>query len=147
MLRVKSNLLPTVSRFLDDEWNSVFDWKDRNAIAGPATLPFVNIKENAGGYIIELAVPGMKKEDFQIDVDNSVLTIKSETDRTIDEQNSGDYISKEFDFKSFRRSFTIDSKIVDDKHIKAIYKDGVLLLSLPKKEEAKQKPIRRIEIS
>jgi len=147
MLPVKSALRPTVSRFFDDDWNSLFDWTNRNYSNGTTTLPSVNVKENDDEYIVEMAVPGMNKDDFQIEVINNVLTIKSEL-KSEHEENDGDhYTRREFSYQSFQRSFNLNNDVVDDRSIKATYHDGILCVNLPKKEEAKPKPARTIEIS
>ncbi|WP_040249117.1 Hsp20/alpha crystallin family protein [Psychroserpens mesophilus] len=109
------------------------------------TLPAVNIKENADEYILELAIPGMKKSDFNIDLDNKVLSISSEVE-TENEENNDNYTRREFGYSSFKRTFTLPDTIESD-HVKANYEDGILCITLPKREEAKQKPPKRIEVS
>ncbi|MBO3097994.1 Hsp20/alpha crystallin family protein [Gelidibacter pelagius] len=109
------------------------------------TLPAVNIKENADEFFLEIAVPGMKKSDFNIDVDNKVLSISSET-REEQEHKEENYTRREFGYSSFKRTFTLPDTIESDK-ISAQYKEGILTVHLPKKEEAKDKPAKRITIS
>ena len=147
MLPVKSSLLPTVSKYFDDDWNSLFDWTNRNYSNTATTLPSVNVKENDNEYIVEMAAPGMKKNDFQIEVNNNVLTIKSEMKNEHEEKDGDTYTRREFSYQSFQRSFNLNHEVVDDAKIKATYKDGILSVSLPKKEEAKPKPARTIKIS
>lgn len=147
MLPVKSNLLPTVSKFFDDDWNSLFNWSNRNYTNNLATLPSVNIRETVDEYCVEVAAPGMKKEDFQIELDDNTLTIKSEVKQEKESKEGESFTRKEFNYQSFQRSFNLNSRVVDDQNIKATYQDGILSLSLPKKEEAKKKPVRQIEIS
>ncbi len=110
-----------------------------------ATLPAVNIKEDDMGYHLELAIPGKKKEDFNVEVDKDVLTISMET-KTEDEKTEENYTRKEFSYTSFKRSFTLPDT-VDSEKINASYKDGILSFNLPKKDEALPKPKRMIEIS
>lgn len=109
------------------------------------TLPAVNIKESADEFFLEIAVPGMKKSDFNIDVDNKVLSISSET-REEQEHKEENYTRREFGYSSFKRTFTLPDTIESDK-ISAQYKEGILTVHLPKKEEAKDKPAKRITIS
>ncbi len=109
-----------------------------------ATLPAVNIKEDEKGYYLELAIPGKNKEDFNVEVDNDVLTISMET-KTEDEKTVENYTRKEFSYTSFKRSFTLPETVNNEK-IKASYKDGILSFALPKKDEALPKPKRMIEI-
>lgn len=148
MLPVKNALLPTVSRFFDDDWNNLFDWNNRNFSNNYTTLPSVNIQENADEFVVEMAAPGMKKDDFQVELHNNVLTIKSEmkNERSEEEKNDN-YTRREFSYQSFQRSFNLNNKVVDDSKIEAKYQDGILRLVLPKKEEAKEKPARLIKIS
>lgn len=108
------------------------------------TLPAVNIKENEKDYELELAIPGKKKDDFNVEVDNNILTVSMETHQE-DEQKEDNYTRKEFSYTSFRRSFTLPETVNEDK-INANYKDGILRFTLPKKEEALPKPKRMIEI-
>lgn len=110
------------------------------------TIPAVNIKETETGFTIELASPGLKKEDFNIEIDENVLTISSEKKLESESQNeSGKYTRKEFSFSSFKRSFNLPETVKED-DIKANYENGVLYVMLPKKDEALPRPKRFIEI-
>jgi len=104
--------------------------------------PMSNILESDDEYRIELSVPGFQKKEIKISVDKSVLTIQSERDYTKDEKLS--YNRREFGGFNFRRSFTIPETVNVDT-IAAEYKNGVLALNLPKKEEVKIK--KEISIS
>lgn len=110
-----------------------------------STMPAVNIKETKDDFEVEVAAPGMKKDDFKIELDNNLLVISSEKEQKHEEQEGKEFTRKEFSYQSFRRSFTLP-KTIEDKKIKAAYKDGVLSIRLPKKDEAKEKPKRMIEI-
>ncbi len=109
-----------------------------------AHVPAVNIRENERDFMLELAIPGFKKEDFNIEIDNEVLTISSHTkaEHTTKEEN---YTRREFSTSAFRRAFTLPETVDTDK-IDAVYEAGVLKVTLPKKEEAFPKPKRLIEI-
>lgn len=108
-------------------------------------VPSVNIRENEEGFVLDLAAPGMKKEDFRIKLDTNVLTISSEQKSENDESNDK-YTRKEFYYSAFSRSFTLPKTIDLDK-IKADYKDGILAVSLPKREDAKVAVNREIAVS
>ncbi|NNF20263.1 MAG: Hsp20/alpha crystallin family protein [Flavobacteriaceae bacterium] len=108
------------------------------------SFPAVNIKENEKDFELELAIPGQKKEDFNIEVDNNVLTISMET-KNEEETKEENYTRKEFSYRSFKRAFTLPETVDEDK-INADYSDGILRFTLPKKEEALPKPKRLIEI-
>ena len=99
-------------------------------------VPAVNITERKDDYLVSMAAPGLKKEDFKIDVEGNLLTISSETEEQKEEKEER-YTRQEYSYSSFERSFTLPDDINKDK-IDAHYKDGVLELILPKKEEAKK---------
>ncbi len=107
-------------------------------------VPAVNIRENEKDFSVELAVPGLKKEDFNVEVDQHVMTISAEVKH--DSQPSKEnFTRREFSYSSFKRSFSLPESVAEDQ-INAAYTDGVLKLTLPKKEEALPKPKRLIEI-
>ncbi|MEO9570052.1 MAG: Hsp20/alpha crystallin family protein [Polaribacter sp.] len=121
------------------------DWSTSNFSDTNTTLPAVNIKENKNEFLVDVAVPGMKKEDFKIDLDNEILTISSE--KTINNENTDEkYTKKEYSYLSFKRSFTLPKGIVDIDKINATYKNGELKITIPKLEEAKPKPVKLIEV-
>ncbi len=98
-------------------------------------FPPANIIENNEQYKIEMAAPGMEKADFKIDLDGKILTISAEK-KAATESKDEKLIRKEFSYKGFKRSFTLDEKI-DSPNISARYENGILKLELPKKEEIK----------
>ncbi len=98
-------------------------------------FPPANITEKNDLYLIELAAPGMEKADFTVQLDGKVLTISTEKKEEVKPENEK-IIRKEFSYKSFKRSFTLDEKI-DAINITARYENGILKLELPKKEEVK----------
>lgn len=108
------------------------------------TLPAVNIKETETDFELELAIPGRKKEDFNVEIDNSVMTISMEA-KTEDEVSQEHFTRKEFSYRSFTRSFTLPETVNEDK-IEASYIDGILKFRLPKREEALPKPKRTVAI-
>jgi HSP20 family protein len=110
-------------------------------------VPAVNIKETDTNFGIELAAPGKTKEDFNIEIDHNVLTISSEEKTEKEEKNTeGKYTRREFSYSSFRRAFTLPESVNADS-INATYENGVLHVTLPKREEALPKPKRLIEIA
>ena len=100
--------------------------------------PPANINETTDAYQVAISAPGRNKEDFSIQVDNNLLTISFEK-KAEAEQANYKTIRKEFSFRSFKRSFSLDEKI-DTTGIQAKYENGVLLVLLPKKEEVKIAP-------
>lgn len=141
LIKRMDGLLPAMwDNFSYDDW-----FVKPNNLRFGTGLPAVNIQENDNEFHLELAVPGMKKSDFKIDVDNNVLTISSE-ERTENENTEVNYNRREFYYNSFRRSFTLPETVDSDK-IGAEYTDGVLAILIPKKEEAKPKPAKTIQIA
>lgn len=106
--------------------------------------PKVNIIDSDEAYILNMAVPGFKKSDFIIGLENEELSIAAEI--KVEEDNKENYTRKEFAYGSFNRTFLLP-ETADDTSINASYTDGILTVSIPKKEEAKPKPPRKIEIS
>ncbi len=109
------------------------------------TIPEVNVKENAENFKIEVAAPGLAKNDFKIEINNNVLTISSEKEAKNEEENEK-FIRREFSYSSFQRSFSLPESVNQEK-IKATHKDGILFVEIPKREEAKEKPKREIKIA
>ena len=99
-------------------------------------FPPVNIAENASSYQLEVAAPGMEKTDFNLKLDGTILTISATKKEEVKEENLKS-IRKEFSYKGFKRSFTLDEKI-DAANIAAKYENGILKVDLPKKEETKE---------
>jgi len=108
-------------------------------------VPPVNIRETDTQFEVELSAPGKTKEDFNIEIDNDLLTISSET-KTENTTEEGKFTRREFSHSAFRRSFTLPESVKED-DIKASYENGILKISLPKREEALPKPKRMIDIS
>lgn len=104
-------------------------------------VPAVNINERKDDYLVSMAAPGLKKEDFKIDVEGSLLTISSEKEDEKEEKEEK-YTRQEYSYSSFERSFTLPDEVNKDK-IEARYQDGVLKLVLPKKEEAKKMSVSK----
>lgn len=109
------------------------------------TLPAVNIKEDEKAFKLEIAVPGIDKKDLKIDLKDDTLTIASEHKDEKEEKNNG-YTRREFSYNSFCRSFYLPENI-DVEKIDATYKDGVLEVSIPKREEDKKLRSREVKIS
>ena len=107
-------------------------------------MPAVNIVEEKDDFRIEVAAPGLEKKDFKIDLNNNVLTISSERDDEREEKSER-FMRREFSYSSFKRSFTLPETAQVDK-IVANHKNGILQITIPKKEEAKVKPPRQIAI-
>jgi HSP20 family protein len=129
----KSVLSPTLFDDFFKPWNEWFD--DSRLLNRVMTMPAVNIMEDKDQYIVSLAVPGLKKEDFKIDVENNMLTISSEQEVSKEEKEEK-FTRKEYSYSSFSRSFSLPEDVRQDA-IDARYENGVLNIFLPRKEEAK----------
>lgn len=142
MLVKTNNRFPVYRNVFDDLFN---DWSVSNFSETDTTLPATNIKENESGFLVEMAAPGMEKKDFVINLKDDLLTISSE--KKIENEVSNDhYTRKEYSYQSFSRSFSLPKNVVDSDKINATYKNGELRISIPKREEAKQKPEKLIEV-
>ena len=145
LIKRSNSLFPSVPSFFDDFFTrDLFDWSNVNTGYG-SSLPAVNIKEDENNFEVEVAVPGMKKDDFKIELENNVLMVSSEKEENT-ETDDNNYKRREFRYSSFRRSFSLPENIVDGEKVGAKYTDGVLHITLPKREEAKPKPVRTIKI-
>jgi HSP20 family protein len=96
---------------------------------------------------VEVAAPGMTKKDFKVELNGNALTISSQKSNQQEQKEGERYFRKEFSYQSFQRTFTLQKDVVDSDKIEARYENGLLHLLIPKKEEAKQKPPRLIQIS
>jgi len=141
-------MLPRIYRSFPRSWDDIFvkdfipEFFDNGSFK---SIPAVNIIEDNDEFTIEVAAPGLNKKDFKIDLENNRLTISSEKEDKIDDQNDK-FVRKEFHYNSFCRTFTLPESVESDK-IKAKHNDGILYVTIPKKEYAKIKPIRQIQIS
>ncbi|RZJ29423.1 MAG: Hsp20/alpha crystallin family protein [Flavobacterium sp.] len=120
------------------------DWMGGTQNVANTSVPPVNIRETDNSFEVELSAPGKSKEDFNIELENELLTISSEY-KNESTSEEGKFTRREFQYSSFRRSFTLPETVKDD-DIKASYENGILKISLPKKEEALPKPKRQIDI-
>jgi HSP20 family protein len=146
----KSGIAPLMNNFFDDfmskdilDWNG---WNERNFSALGSNLPSVNLKETDKKIEVELAAPGLKKEDFKVEIDNNMLTISSEKKEEKEENRKEDnYYRKEFNYQSFCRSFNLPD-YADENNIKANYQDGILHVDIAKKETAPKSTSKSITI-
>lgn len=140
-LKVKE-MFPALDNFFKP-WN---DWFENNGIFHKVpTVPAVNIKDEKEKYQVSLAIPGMKKEDFSIDIEDDILTISASSEKEKEEKEEK-YTRKEYSYSSFSRSFTLPDEVIADK-VEAKYNDGILLIDLPKKEDAGPVNSKKIKIN
>ena len=139
-----TNQVPSLfDRFFDGD---MFDWSNRNFSNTNTTIPSVNIKENADAFVVEVAAPGFEKGDFKIELNLNTLSISSEKKVEAETKEGEVFTKREFSYQSFSRSFTLP-QIADGDRIEANYQNGILTVLIPKREEAKPKPARMIEIN
>jgi len=108
-------------------------------------VPAANIVDKKDNFSINLAVPGMEKKDFHVKIDNGLLTITAEKEEKVEEKDA-EFTRREYNYNSFSRSFMLPDSVKPDK-IKAKYENGVLNITLPKKEEVKKSSKTEIEIN
>ncbi|MGB7843921.1 MAG: Hsp20/alpha crystallin family protein [Salinimicrobium sp.] len=158
MSLVKSNSKrqsPAMSNsFVNDPFFSDFmipRWGMLNRLIGDQQgdldlTPAMNVQDSKKDIQIELAAPGLKKDDFHITLDDGILTISAEKENKEEEKKEG-YYRKEFSYNSFTRSVRLPESIDEDKDVEAKYNDGVLKLTLHKKNETQQKKQKSIKVS
>lgn len=139
LVKTSDRLFPSFfDEFLrDDVWPSTL--KDK------PTHPAVNIKEHDKGYTLELAAPGMKRDDFKVTMDEDMLTIEAEKELKSEEKENT-YTRKEFSYTHFKRTFQMPDNVLVDK-IKANYKEGILHIELPVDGKEKKMLTRNIQVN
>lgn len=123
-------------------WNRLFGEPEENMDLTPA----MNVKEMEKEVRIELAAPGLQKDDFNITLEDGILSVSAEKENEQEEEKEGFY-RKEFSYNSFSRSIRIPESVDEDKEIEAKYLDGVLRLTLHKKANQQQKKHKNIKVS
>jgi HSP20 family protein len=131
------------SNVIDELFNKSFP--EFSSTAMTATQPSVNIIEDADSYSIDVAAPGLEKNDFNISVEKNHLIVSASKEQSTENSEDGKWTRKEFNYSSFRRSFYLPETI-DSENITAAYDKGILSVRLAKKEEVKEKAPKMIEI-
>jgi HSP20 family protein len=143
------NLIPSIPSLLNDFFAN--DWLSSSAgnwRTSGTTMPAVNVKETNDEFHIEVAAPGMKRDDFKVELDNNFLTISAELEQKNEQNNEGEgYTRREFSYQSFQRSFALPENKVEGEKVAAKYVDGILHITVPKREEAKAKPVKQIKVA
>lgn len=122
----------------DDFFNNDFFEED-------SLMPAMNVKEHDDDFEIEFAAPGFNKKDFEVTIDDNILNVCGEKKHEAEEKEE-DFTRKEFSYNSFKRSITLPKSVNTDQEVKATYKNGILKLNLLKKEEAKAKQPKKVEV-
>lgn len=133
--------------FEDAFFKDFFDASPKSFGNVTKSVPAVNVRETEKAFFVEVAAPGVKKEDFKIAVEDDLLTISTESKSETEEKDKeGRYTKREFSYQSFSRSFSLDPDAVDTESIDAKYEDGVLHLEIPKKTKEEPKPKKTISV-
>lgn len=139
MSLVKRTNYPVMPDLFDDLFSrDLWNWGLKNNSTTGTNIPAVNIKENQENFEVEMAAPGMNKEDFKVQLDGNMLTINSEKRSEQSEDSQENYTRKEFSYQSFNRAFQLPKEVVDIDQIQAKYENGVLRLLIPKKKKQNQ---------
>jgi len=153
------DLIMALPKFFNNDYSSfpslldkffegnMMDWNTWNFAGSNSTLPAVNVSENEDEYKLDVAAPGMTKNDFKLNYDNGRLTISSERKEEKEEKNGETITRREFSYQSFQRSFSVPENVINADKITAKYDNGILHVTLPKREEVKPKPAKEIKIS
>jgi HSP20 family protein len=138
-----SERMPSVFDDFFKPWN---EWYGSGGFWGRVLeVPAVNITEQKNEYLVALAAPGMKKDDFRIDVDGYILTISAQKEENKEEEDKK-FTRREYSYSTFSRSFTLPDEVNKEK-IEAKYVDGILRVALPKKDEVKMPAAKQIAIN
>lgn len=140
----RGEALPSLFHDFFKPWDRWFDTTNSGMLSPMLTVPAANIVEKQDHFEISLASPGMKKDDFNIDVEGNLLTISAEKEEQKQEKDER-HTRREFNYTSFSRAFTLPDGVVRDK-IDATYENGMLKLVLPKTEEAKKTAAKHINV-
>jgi HSP20 family protein len=127
-----------MDRFFKRFWDDDMGWSQKGS------FPAVNIAEDENQFTVELAAPGLDKKDLKVTVDHNVLTIEASKEQKTEEKNDN-YRRVEFNYSNFKRSFTLPDEVNADK-IASKYENGVIHIDLPKRDEAKPRPIREVKV-
>lgn len=134
--------------FDDAFFKEFFDVAPKGSFGVQKSVPAVNVKETDKAYKVEVAAPGVKREDFKIEVEDNLLTISTSSKSSSEEKSEeGRYTKKEFSYQSFSRSFNLDPELVDAESIAAKYEDGILHLEIPKREKQDLKVKKSISVN
>lgn len=140
------NLISTnLNRWKPTLLDELFDDRWFNFDAFNQTFPAVNTIEKDNQYLLEIAVPGMDKKDFEIEIQNDLISISSISKQEKEVNDNLNYNRQEFNYNSFHRTFSLP-KEVDQSKIKAIYSNGILTITLPKLKEVISKSKKLIEV-
>ena len=140
VVKRNNEVSPFSSNFLEDFLNSgILASNDKRG------LPALNIKEDDKELTLELRIPGLKKEDIQLDYNNGILTLSGEKNEEKEEKDKDKYLRREFSSYSFHRSIELPEERYNVAEAEASYKDGILEVKMPKKEQ-KDKTSKKIEV-
>jgi len=139
-----AKLSETMPSLFDDFFKPWNEWFEGGLSMRTVKVPAVNITEQKNEYLVSLAAPGLKKENFKINVDGNMLTISSEKEENKEEKDKK-FTRKEYSYSSFSRCFTLPEEINQAK-IEAKYEDGVLKISLPRKEGVNKPAAKQIVV-
>lgn len=147
LIKKNGNAPSTKGPALFDDFISqeLFNWGNNNYVSNSFNVPAVNIKEKPDSFEIEVAAPGLEKKDFNIVINEDLLSISSSKKHN-EESNEVNFTRREFTYMSFERSFKLPKGVIDENKINARYDNGILLINIPKKEEARIKSPKTIEI-
>ena len=145
---IKRNEIFPASNLFDDFFSrDLWNGGMNNNSSTNTTIPLVNLKETGENFEVEMAAPGMNKDDFKVELDGNLLTITSEKNQENESKDGERYSRREFSYQSFQRTFQLPKEVVDADKIEAKYENGVLRLVIPKNEKAKPRPPKTIQIS
>jgi HSP20 family protein len=149
LVRTNNTLFPSLPSLIDNFFSGELLDSSLASNHTSSMVPAVNIQETNDFLKIEVAAPGLKREDFRLNLENDILTISSQREEERGEHNDsfGNYTRKEFSYQSFLRSFTLPEDKVEREKISARYADGILAITIPKRRDSKDNLSRQITIN
>lgn len=144
----KNVLFPELPSLFDDFITRDFFNLPTRTLFNGNSIPAVNVKETNSAFELEMAAPGMNKQDFRIGLENNLLVISAQQEKNSEEnKEDGSYSRKEFSYQAFKREFKLPENMVNEDDISASYTDGILHITVPKKEQLKAKQLKEITVS
>jgi HSP20 family protein len=146
LVKSSGRLIPEFPSLLDDIFDrDIFNWPVER-FSGSSSVPSVNIKETKNSYEMEVAAPGLDKNNFKVELNKDMLVVSGQKEVRTENKDEGNYTLREFSYESFQRSFQLPESIVVKDKISAKYRDGILHVTIPKSTEAQVNASRIIEI-
>ena len=147
LMKNAGHILNNLPSMLEESFpRDFFDWVDSN-VTTRRNAPAVNIQETENSLNLEVAAPGIKKEDFHVEYKNDRLSISAQSSSSTQEEQEAKYTRREFSYQRFERSFKLPEKWIDSDNIQAKYENGILHVTIPKRSANQSDNSKRIDVA